>query len=232
MKHPFINCTLIRLALSRRDDLESMMYVLIYLQKGSLPWQGLDISDTDEKTLRIYKIKRRTLPEKLCEGLEPEFVECMKYVRNLTYTEKPDYKKIKQLFRDLYARKGFVYDNIYQWDKVVELNAGLKRKLEKKELLEAKEKDAEKKPKKKSKKNKSKKKKMAENKDEPKVEKKDNVKTFKQIQTELTAVARLQAEQEKKMKTKNQAELTALAAQQAECEKIMKSQFFNRPLFI
>lgn len=54
---------------SRRDDLESFGYVLIYFLKGSLPWQGLKISKEENRYLKIYEKKKGTSPEELCEGV-------------------------------------------------------------------------------------------------------------------------------------------------------------------
>jgi serine/threonine protein kinase len=45
---------------SRRDDLEGIAYVSIYLYKGSLPWQGLKVCTKDEKYLRIKEKKLKT----------------------------------------------------------------------------------------------------------------------------------------------------------------------------
>jgi len=52
---------------SRRDDLESLCYVLIYLLKGELPWQRVD--KRNEKDEEILKCKVNTPIEKLCSGL-------------------------------------------------------------------------------------------------------------------------------------------------------------------
>ena len=45
----------------RRDDIESLAYVLIYLLKGVLPWQNLKGASRQEKYERIME-KKLSLP--------------------------------------------------------------------------------------------------------------------------------------------------------------------------
>ncbi|KAI8064925.1 kinase-like domain-containing protein [Thamnidium elegans] len=104
--------------LSRRDDLESLAYTLIYLQNGTLPWQGLSDTTDDSTHFKIHVKKKRCSPEDICKGLEPEFCRLLTYSRNLRYSEKPDYPKLKQMFKDLYNRKGYAHDGLMQWSPV------------------------------------------------------------------------------------------------------------------
>ena len=53
---------------SRRDDIEGIIYVLIYLLKGSLPWQGLLGNNRNDKYKKIMELKMATSADTLCKG--------------------------------------------------------------------------------------------------------------------------------------------------------------------
>lgn len=100
---------------SRRDDLESLGYVLIYFCRGSLPWQGLKAATKRQKYDRIME-KKMTIPnDVLTKGLPGEFLEYMNYVKNLRFDDKPDYPFLRKLFRDLFKRENYRYDYVFDW---------------------------------------------------------------------------------------------------------------------
>lgn len=100
---------------SRRDDLECLGYTLLYLARGSLPWQGLGIEDKKEKYEKILNMKTEFHIETLCQGLPIEFARYMYYCRELKFEDKPDYKQLKSQFRECLNKiqvpsTKFVYD--------------------------------------------------------------------------------------------------------------------------
>lgn len=100
---------------SRRDDIEGLMYCLVYFLKGSLPWQGLRGSNKQGKYGRILERKQGISVEALCSELPPEFCTCLCYVRALRFEERPDYSYIKRLLKDLFFRENQEYDFIFDW---------------------------------------------------------------------------------------------------------------------
>lgn len=100
---------------SRRDDLESLGYVLMYFLRGSLPWQGLKAATKKQKYEKISEKKMATPTEVLCKGFPTEFVVYFQYVRSLRFDDKPDYSYLRKLFRDLFVREGFVWDYVFDW---------------------------------------------------------------------------------------------------------------------
>lgn len=95
---------------SRRDDLESLAYILIYLRRGSLPWQGLL---TKSKSLEK---KQQISVEQLCSGLPPAFGYFLSYTRGLKFDEDPNYSGLRQSFIDLGIQEGFYLDSTSDWD--------------------------------------------------------------------------------------------------------------------
>jgi hypothetical protein len=100
---------------SRRDDLEALGFVWLYLLRGSLPWMGLKGNDQKQKHERICEVKARTSIEELCRGFPVEFVRYFQAVRALKFTERPNYSDLKALFRDLITRDRLAYDSHYDW---------------------------------------------------------------------------------------------------------------------
>ncbi|CAH0701236.1 unnamed protein product [Spodoptera exigua] len=101
---------------SRRDDLESLGYVLMYFNRGSLPWQGLKAATKRQKYERISEKKLSTPFDELCKNHPIEFQLYLKYCRRLRFEERPDYSHLRQLFRTLFHRQGFTYDYVFDWN--------------------------------------------------------------------------------------------------------------------
>jgi serine/threonine protein kinase len=84
---------------SRRDDIESIGYVLVYLILGRLPWQSKQ--EKGKQPAKIMEKKLITPPEILCKKLPLEFSYYFHYCKNLKYEDRPDYATLKSLFYDL-----------------------------------------------------------------------------------------------------------------------------------
>ncbi|PKA57255.1 Casein kinase I isoform delta-like [Apostasia shenzhenica] len=100
---------------SRRDDLESLGYVLMYFLRGSLPWQGLKAGTKKQKYEKISERKVSISIEALCRGYPSEFASYFHYCRSLRFDDKPDYAYLKRIFRDLFIREGFQFDYVFDW---------------------------------------------------------------------------------------------------------------------
>ncbi|CAD8170611.1 unnamed protein product [Paramecium octaurelia] len=100
----------------RRDDLESLGYVMMYFLRGSLPWQNLKASNKKDKYEKIMEKKISTSIETLCKGFPQELATYLTYVRNLRFDEKPDYSYLRTLLKDLFTKSGFEMDYIYDWN--------------------------------------------------------------------------------------------------------------------
>ena len=102
---------------SRRDDLESIGYMLLYLCSVKLPWQGLRLKDlnTKKKYLEMLYLKKYSIPERLCKSLPIEFAEYIKYCRDLSFEQDPNYDYLRSRFRTILFRMNTINDLNFTW---------------------------------------------------------------------------------------------------------------------
>merc|ERR1711953_301476 len=100
---------------SRRDDLEAVGYVLMYFNRGALPWQGLKANSKKEKYEKIMEKKMSTPIEVLCKHFPTEFVTYLNYCRSLRFEDRPDYAYLRRLLKDLFFRESYQYDFVFDW---------------------------------------------------------------------------------------------------------------------
>lgn len=101
---------------SRKDDLESIAYILIYLYKGKLPWKSIKTKDKKKKYDLIHKEKLKYTAEELCKGMPRQFAVFLDYVRTMDFAEKPPYNSFKKMFLRLYDSQEY-NDMLYDWEK-------------------------------------------------------------------------------------------------------------------
>ena len=100
---------------SRKDDLEAIGYILVYLYKGKLPWQGIRYKDKKKRYQAIGEIKKNTEIEELCQGMPKEFTIFLKYIRNLDFSERPHYTALIKMFKGLYDSRNYPDDKL-EWE--------------------------------------------------------------------------------------------------------------------
>ncbi len=109
---------------SRRDDLESLGYILIYFLKGELPWQGIRGKSLQEKFEEIMKKKLELDLNSLCQDLPKEILTYLQYCRKLEFTADPDYNYLFSLFRSILRRESCDLNyNLFDWNMISETNS-------------------------------------------------------------------------------------------------------------
>lgn len=100
----------------RRDDLEQLVYVLVYLYRGRLPWSGLQVQHRAEKENKIGTLKRTLELTEICQGCPHFFVLLLNYVRKIRFDETPQYDMITGLLVKGLEDINEKCDNIFDWD--------------------------------------------------------------------------------------------------------------------
>lgn len=95
--------TLLGIESSRRDDLEALGYVLVYLAKGRLPWQSMEstLLDPYKTATHVKEAKLHLRVWDLCKELPDPYALYLMYVRNLRFDQDPDYGFLISLFESI-----------------------------------------------------------------------------------------------------------------------------------
>ena len=98
----------------RRDDIESIGYVLMYFLNGFLPWQGIKILKTEDHFQKIAEKKYETTFEELTEGSPEEFLLYFKHCDSLKFEDEPNYDYLINLFQTVINK--YCIDCLYDYD--------------------------------------------------------------------------------------------------------------------
>ena len=85
--------------LSRRDDLISLAYFLLYLATGKLPFVKHNLPLMDQIN-RIKRKKNKQKPKKFCGAYKCDYlIEFTEYTYSLRFEDEPDYNYLKFLLK-------------------------------------------------------------------------------------------------------------------------------------
>lgn len=99
---------------SRRDDLESLMYVVCYFIQSRLPWQR-KYRTKEEKHNSTRLQKMLVTAEELFMGYHPGFTSALTYIRSIGFADTPDYAMLKHTFRTIAMETRVVLDLAFEW---------------------------------------------------------------------------------------------------------------------
>ena len=102
---------------SRRDDLEALGYMLIFLVNDNLPWMSIEDLNINKrmKCQKICDVKKAITVENLCKGLPEEFANYVYYTRKLEFEEDPNYDYLRGLFSSILVKNQEENDLNFFW---------------------------------------------------------------------------------------------------------------------
>ncbi len=107
---------------SRKDDLESLFYVILYFFRGVVPWQNLRIKSRVERFKKINEIKKKINFKILCKNLPVELYNFGIYIKNLQFEEDPNYSYMRKLFYQILSEIHEENDEKFSWINYINSN--------------------------------------------------------------------------------------------------------------
>ncbi|KAM3142362.1 hypothetical protein pb186bvf_005519 [Paramecium bursaria] len=101
----------------RKDDLESMMYILLFFLRGQLPWQNMPNVTEEDRCQKVGDLKA-SLQDTLFKDYPVEFQRIYDYIRKLHFKSEPNYKMILQEFKKAADSQKIIIDGTYDWSEI------------------------------------------------------------------------------------------------------------------
>ena len=101
--------------LSRRDDIESFMYMILYFLSKRLPWQGTKARTITARYKKIFIAKNNFKYKEFCKKFPKEIITFIEYVFLLKFNEKPNYEYMKKLFKTILKNMNFSKKDYFSW---------------------------------------------------------------------------------------------------------------------
>ena len=105
------------LQISRRDDLESLCYMLIYFLLKKLPWQGIKGKTQMSRLQKIFYAKKKFQNNSEFLNLPENFQKLLKYCCCLKFDEMPNYDLLKNYMKNLLQINNFEENWDFFWVK-------------------------------------------------------------------------------------------------------------------
>ena len=103
-----------RITLSRRDDIISIMYILVYLIDTELTWIDFDKPIVQQfEDIANYKIN--TQAKDFLSKRTKFLLPLLEYAYKLDFDERPDYKRMKFMFRKILMEKDYKPEIGFEW---------------------------------------------------------------------------------------------------------------------
>ena len=101
---------------SRRDDLISLGYMLIFLLKKELPWDNIVGKLNASKYFELIYLKESNGCGKLFRNVPDELIEYFKYSKNLKFEQEPNYVYLRSLLNKIIINLKFNYEKlVFSW---------------------------------------------------------------------------------------------------------------------
>ena len=103
--------------LSRRDDLESWFYIIMYFLHGRLPWMGYRNKNKERYHKKICQLKKNITAKELVGTDAPsQFIRIFEHIKSLQFNQRPNYNYMRHLLDTIMTHYEISIYEPYDWE--------------------------------------------------------------------------------------------------------------------